>query len=178
MVEWCPRCYEGWNEGEQWPHFSALIVAVAAVAAAQSAIAQTAAERREQARADGSQAPGLPRRARAREPHKQRPAPPFDLTGTWFVDLSRGFAIPFRPALSRVHRPGEGRLREGQRCKAAQPYRDAIGQCFPAGIPMIMTRVWPITMVQLPTVIFMVSTSTTSFRQIFLDGRHSDDPNT
>jgi hypothetical protein len=26
-------------------------------------------------------------------------------------------------------------------------YRDDIGQCWPAGLPMIMTRVWPIAMV-------------------------------
>jgi hypothetical protein len=56
------------------------------------------------------------------------------------------------------------------------PYRDAIGQCFPAGIPMIMTRVWPIAMVQLPTVIYMVSNFNNSFRQIFLDGREYSDP--
>ena len=57
------------------------------------------------------------------------------------------------------------------------PYRDAIGQCFPAGIPMIMTRVWPIAMVQLPTVIYMVSNFNNSFRQIYLDGRDYSDEN-
>ena len=66
---------------------------------------------------------------------------------------------------------------EGQRARAeGRPYRDAIGQCFPAGIPMIMTRVWPIAFVQLPTVIYMVSNFNNSFRQIFLDGRDYSDP--
>ena len=36
-------------------------------------------------------------------------------------------------------------------------YRDDIGQCWPAGMPLIMTRVWPIAMVQMPTVIYMTS---------------------
>ena len=62
-----------------------------------------------------------------------------------------------------------------KRCRR-QPYRDAIGQCFPAGIPMLMTRVWPIAMVQLPTVIYMVSNFNNGFRQIFLDGRPLSDP--
>ncbi len=43
---------------------------------------------------------------------------------------------------------------------------------------MIMTRVWPIAMIQLPTVIFMVSNFNNSFRQIFLDGREYSDPDT
>ena len=57
-------------------------------------------------------------------------------------------------------------------------YRDAIGQCFPAGIPMIMTRIWPIMMVQLPTVIYMTTNFNNSFRQIFLDGRDFKNPDT
>jgi hypothetical protein len=43
---------------------------------------------------------------------------------------------------------------------------------------MIMTRVWPIAMIQLPTVIFMVANFNNSFRQIFLDGRDYTDPDT
>jgi hypothetical protein len=66
---------------------------------------------------------------------------------------------------------------EGQKARAERrPYRDAIGQCFPAGIPMIMTRVWPIAMVQLPTVVYMISNFNDSFRQVFLDGRDYSDP--
>jgi hypothetical protein len=43
---------------------------------------------------------------------------------------------------------------------------------------MVMTRVWPIAMVQLPTVIYMVSNFNNEFRQIFLDGRPWTDPDT
>jgi hypothetical protein len=39
-----------------------------------------------------------------------------------------------------------------------------------------MTRVWPIAMVQLPTVVYMISNFNNSFRQVFLDGRDYSDP--
>jgi len=66
---------------------------------------------------------------------------------------------------------------EGQRIRAeGGTYRDAIGQCYPAGIPMLQTRVWPLMMVQLPTVIYSVSNFNNGFRQIFLDGRDYSDP--
>jgi hypothetical protein len=111
---------------------------------------------------------------------KERPAPPFDLTGTWFVDLSEAFAkFMFGPPYPEFIGQAKEDFAEGQRMRReGKPYRDAIGQCFPAGIPMIMTRVWPIAMVQLPTVIYMISNFNDSFRQIFLDGRDYSDPNT
>lgn len=112
----------------------------------------------------------------------ERPAPPFDLTGTWFIDLSPaagGFPAFMFGSDGYPEFIGQAKLdfEEGQRARAeGRPYRDAIGQCFPAGIPMIMTRVWPIAMVQLPTVIYMVSNFNNEFRQIFLDGREWSDP--
>ena len=112
--------------------------------------------------------------------NKPRPAAPFNLTGTWFVDLSEGFGrFRFGPPYPEFIGQAKLDFEEGQRAAAERrPYRDAIGQCFPAGIPMIMTRVWPIAMVQLPTVIYMMSNFNNSFRQIFLDGREYSDPNT
>ena len=38
-------------------------------------------------------------------------------------------------------------------------------------MPLIMTRVWPIAMIQLPTAIYMVSAFENAFRTIYLDGR-------
>src|SRR5262249_56245808 len=55
-------------------------------------------------------------------------------------------------------------------------YRDDIGQCWPAGVPLIMTRVWSISMVQLPTVVYMISGFMNSLRVINLDGRPHVDP--
>ena len=60
--------------------------------------------------------------------------------------------------------------------KEGKVYRDDIGQCWPAGMPIIMTRVWPIAMIQLPTAIYMVSEFMNSLRVIYLDGRTHTDP--
>jgi hypothetical protein len=151
---------------------------IAAVAVPTVAFAQTADERREQlsrmipqhAEYLGALAP--------ENLNKERPEPPFNLTGTWFVDLSEGFAkFMFGPPYPEFIGQAKADFEEGQRMREQRlPYRDAIGQCFPAGIPMIMTRVWPIAMIQLPTAIYMVSNFNNSFRQIFIDGRDYSDP--
>jgi len=60
--------------------------------------------------------------------------------------------------------------------KEGKVYKDDIGQCWPAGLPLIMTRYWPTAMIQLPTAIYMVSEFMNSFRTIFLDGRQHTDP--
>jgi hypothetical protein len=109
---------------------------------------------------------------------KKRPKPPFDMTGTWFVDLHEGFnKFMFGPPYPEFYEPGQKALVEGAAARAkGQNYRDSIGQCYPAGMPMIMTRVWPIMFVQLPTVIYMTAGFTNSFRAIYLDGRSHTDP--
>ncbi len=60
--------------------------------------------------------------------------------------------------------------------KEGKVYRDDIGQCWPAGLPVIMTRVWPIAMMQFPTVIYMVSEFMNSLRVVYMDGRPHSDP--
>lgn len=141
-------------------------------------LAQSAEERREQLSRMIPQHPGQLGALAPENLAADRPEPTFDLTGTWFVDLSEGFAnFLFGPPYPEFIGQTKLDFEEGQRAQAeGRPYRDAIGQCFPAGIPMIMTRVWPIAMVQLPTVIFMVSNFNNSFRQIYLDGRDYSDP--
>ena len=93
----------------------------------------------------------------------QRPA----LQGSW----------RFGPPPASVKLKGEA-LKHFEASRKAQAegkvYRDDIGQCWPAGLPMIMTRVWPIAMVQKPTVIYMVSGFMNSLRIIYLDRPHSD----
>ena len=104
---------------------------------------------------------------------RPRPEPPFDLTGTWFVDLnatpsSWRFGPPypeFTPA-AQVHIDASREAAE-----AGQVYRDDIGQCWPAGMPLIMTRVWPMAMIQLPTAIYMISGFMNSLRIVYTDGR-------
>jgi hypothetical protein len=109
---------------------------------------------------------------------KKRPRPPFDLTGTWFVDLRHSFLdFMFGPPYPEFLAAGQQAMQEAAAARAAgKPYRDSIGQCYPAGMPMIMTRVWPISMVQLPTVVYMLFGFTNSMRFIYLDGRSFTDP--
>jgi hypothetical protein len=109
---------------------------------------------------------------------KPRAKAPFDLTGVWFIDLRRAFAdFMFGPPYPEFYAAGQQAMREAAEArKAHKAYRDSIGQCYPAGMPMIMTRVWPIAMVQEPTVIYMMFGFTNSLRIIYLDGRKFTDP--
>jgi hypothetical protein len=109
---------------------------------------------------------------------KPRPAPPFDLTGTWFIDLKEGFPkFLFGPPYPNFYKEGREALIEAPKYAARnETYRDAIGQCYPPGMPMIMTRVWPQAFIQLPTAIYMISGFNNSVRTIFLDGREHTDP--
>src|SRR5262245_31778938 len=109
---------------------------------------------------------------------KPRPKPPFDLTGTWFVDLRKSFLdFQFGPPYPEFYEAGHQAMKDAAAARAAgKPYRDSIGECYPAGMPMIMTRVWPISMVQLPTVVYMLFGFTNSMRFIYLDGRKHTDP--
>ena len=157
-----------------------ILLIAAGLAAASLALGQSAAERREKLK---GMIPRHDAYLGALAPdnlNRDRPAPPFNLTGTWFVDLSDGFAkFMYGPPYPEFIGQAKLDFEEGARMRAQRlPYRDAIGQCFPAGIPMIMTRVWPIAMIQTPTVIFMVSNFNNSFRQIFIDGRDYSDENT
>ncbi len=111
---------------------------------------------------------------------KPRPKPPFDMTGTWFINLRRSFGdFRFGPPYPEFYEPGQTAMKEAEEARAKNvPYRDAIGQCFPAGMPMIMTRVHPISMIQLPTVAYMLFGFTNSMRFIYMDGRNFTDPDT
>src|SRR5262245_50577703 len=88
---------------------------------------------------------------------KRRPKPPFDLTGNWFIDTTGNpeawrFAAPYPKftAAAQVH------IDASRKATAeGKVYRDDIGQCWPAGLPLIMTRYWPMAMIQLPTAIYM-----------------------
>jgi hypothetical protein len=110
---------------------------------------------------------------------KQRPKAPFDLTGNWFIDNSPGIqGWLFGPASIPKLKPEAQKHRDAylQAIKEGKVYRDDIGQCWPAGVPIIMTRVWPIAMIQLPTAIYMISEFMNSMRVVYLDGRKHTDP--
>lgn len=104
---------------------------------------------------------------------RPRPHPPFNLTGTWFINLRHAFAdFMFGPPYPQFYKAGrEAMERAAAASKAGKPFRDASGQCWPIGMPMIMTRVWPIDIIQLPTAIYMISGFFDSLRVIYVDGR-------
>jgi hypothetical protein len=109
---------------------------------------------------------------------KPRPKPPFDLTGTWQHSGGPGNGFRFSPPpefkltpMAQMHYDAAQKA-----AKEGKAYHDDIGACWPAGMPIIMTRVWPIAMVQLPTAIYMISGFMNSTRFIYLDGRPHTDP--
>jgi hypothetical protein len=110
--------------------------------------------------------------------NKKRPKAPFDVTGTWFVDLRKSFAdFQFGPPYPEFFEAGKQAMKDAAAARAAnKPFRDSIGECYPAGMPMIMTRVWPIAMIQKPTAIFMITGFMNSVRIIYTDGRKHSDP--
>ncbi|MES2699811.1 MAG: hypothetical protein V4647_09400, partial [Pseudomonadota bacterium] len=108
-----------------------------------------------------------------------RPEAPFNVTGTWFIDLREGFAhFLFGPPYPKFDPEGIEALIEAPQAAARnETYRDSIGQCYPPGMPMLMTRVWPHAFIQLPTAIYVISGFNNSVRTIFLDGREHSDSN-
>jgi hypothetical protein len=109
---------------------------------------------------------------------KARPAAPFNMTGNWFVDLSSGGnAWRFGPPYPKLTAKAQVHFDAAQKATAeGKIYRDDIGQCFPAGVPLIMTRVWPVAVIQLPTAVYMISGFMNSLRIIYTDGRPHMDP--
>ena len=144
----------------------AVLTALIAGTAAMPAVAQ-------------SQAPRPPEKLGALAPanlNKARPAPPFNLTGTWQHD-GRANTWRFVPPEFELTPDAQVHYERGlQALKDGGIYRDDIGQCWPAGMPLIMTRVWPIAMMQYPTAIYMVSEFMNSLRVVYLDGRTHSDP--
>lgn len=108
---------------------------------------------------------------------RARPAPPFDLTGMWQHNFAGPDSWRFVPETFELTPEAQVHYEAGESARAeGKLYRDDIGQCWPAGLPLIMTRVWPIAMVQLPTSIYMISHFMNSVRIIYLDGRAHSHP--
>src|SRR4029078_5265471 len=127
------------------------------------------------------QAPGVPLNPLAPSNlAKPRPKAPFDLTGTCFIDMAGSqnswrFGPP--PPANKMTPETLKHFEAAQKPQnEGKAYRDDIGQCWPAGLPLIMTRVWPVAMIQLPTAIYMISHFMNSVRVIYLDGREHTDP--
>jgi hypothetical protein len=109
---------------------------------------------------------------------KPRPKPPFDLTGTWLHGGGPDNNFRFAPPPGFKLTPAAQAHYDAARAAQAdgKVYHDDIGQCWPSGLPIMMTRVWPIAMIQLPTVIYMIQELMNTMRFIYLDGRPHTDP--
>jgi hypothetical protein len=106
-----------------------------------------------------------------------RPAAPFNLTGNWFIDNRGNQGWLFNRTYPTLTPAAQVHFDAFQAAAAeGKVYRDDIGQCWPPGVPIIMTRVWPVAMIQLPTAVYMISGFMNSLRTVFLDGRSHTDP--
>lgn len=110
---------------------------------------------------------------------KPRPPAPFNMTGNWFIAggiPGGGWLFGRTPEVLPKLTPAAQKHFDAYAAasKAGKVYRDDIGKCWPAGMPIIMTRVWPIATIQLPTAIYMVSEFMNSLRVVYFDRQHSD----
>ncbi len=123
-------------------------------------------------------ADGVPLGALAPAAIAKGPKAAFDITGTWLHGGGQNNPWQFAPPAGFKLKPPAAKEYDAFKTAQAQgkAYKDDIGACWPAGLPMIMTRVWPIAMIQKPTVIFMVSGFMNELRMIYLDGRKHTDP--
>lgn len=109
---------------------------------------------------------------------KPRPKPAFDLTGTWMIvnDPATGGISTFlpmpklTPAAQALYDAGVKATAEGK------AFRDDTGLCWPAGMPKWLNRVWPIQMMQYPTMTVMIQELNNQIRWIYTDGRGHLDP--
>jgi hypothetical protein len=158
----------------------AIITAASVAASACNTAPASSTSATAPAASDAAPAPEPGRQLSALAPEnitKARPPAPFDVTGNWFIDVSENpNAWRFGPPYPKLTPAAQVHFDASQRAaKEGKVYRDDIGQCWPAGLPLIMTRYWPTAMVQIPTAIYMISGFMNSLRIVYLDGRpHTD----
>jgi hypothetical protein len=118
---------------------------------------------------------------------KAWPKAPFDLTGTWAFRGERAWGqnygmYEFKPHPKWTEKGQQIYDEYQEYAKAGRRYAEPTAQCYPAGMPRLMTRYGSLMMMQYPTAIFMVSRLNNEYRAIWLDGRErepaaSRDPN-
>jgi hypothetical protein len=109
---------------------------------------------------------------------KPRAQPPIDLTGVWFIDLRHAFGdYLFGPPYPEFIGEAKQAMAEAAAARAkGESYRNTTAECYPAGVPMVTTYVWPTAVIQLPTVIWVTYSQDSTFRAIYIDGRGHTDP--
>ena len=107
---------------------------------------------------------------------KSWPKAPFDLTGTWAFRGEEDYRANYG---SYEFKPQPALTPKGQafydeymkHARAGERYGEPTAQCYPAGMPRLMTRYGSLMMLQYPTAIFMISRLNNEYRVIWLDGR-------
>jgi hypothetical protein len=101
-----------------------------------------------------------------------RPKAPFVLTGTWnmVIDPSSGSHL-FEPHPTLTPTAQKEFDTMTEEAKKGFEYHDDPGACWPLGMPRMMTRFWPVQIIQLPTEIVLITMFDHSVRWIYMDGR-------
>jgi hypothetical protein len=98
---------------------------------------------------------------------------PVDLTGTYTPEGFWEFQ-PYptlKPAAQALYDLTRARA------EAGRTFNDVTGDCWPPGMPIIMTRVWPFHVIPVKTAIVMIFNFGSQVRWIHMDGREHSDPN-
>ena len=104
---------------------------------------------------------------------KDHPQHPVDLTGTYTPEGFWEFQ-PY-PKLKPAAQALYDRVRAG--AAAGRTINEVTGECWPPGMPIIMTRVWPFHVIPTKTSIVMIFNFGSQVRWIYMDGREHSDPN-
>ena len=107
------------------------------------------------------------------------PEPAYDLTGNWAFrgeqDWSQNYGVyEFKPHPTWTAKGQQIYDEYQEYAKAGRRYREPTAECYPAGMPRLMTRYGSLMMMQYPTAIFMVSRLNNEYRAIWLDGRERE----
>jgi hypothetical protein len=107
---------------------------------------------------------------------KDWPEAPFDLTGTWAFRGEEEWRANYGSYEFKPHPKWTAKGQELydeflENARAGKRGADPTAQCYPAGMPRLMTRYGSLMMMQYPTAIFMVSRLNNEYRAIWLDGR-------
>ncbi len=107
---------------------------------------------------------------------KDWPGPAFDLTGNWAFrgeqDWGQNYGVyEFKPHPTWTAKGQQIYDEYQEYAKAGRRFSEPTAECFPAGMPRLMTRYGSLMMLQYPTAIFMVSRLNNEYRAIWLDGR-------
>lgn len=107
---------------------------------------------------------------------KPRPKPPFDLTGTWEFRGETEFTAnygwyEFKPHPEFTDKGKKTYAEFLNYAREGIQYKEPTAECYPAGMPRLMTRYGALMMLQYPTAIFMLSRLNNEYRVIWLDDR-------